>query len=117
MSARRWLPPALWAALIVVLTSIPSPPDAPGGIPHLDKVVHLVLYAGLGWLAARAVGTRNPRALALVVLAIAVFAGVDEWHQQFFARDPSIADWIADVLGASAGTLVALRVRRVETAQ
>jgi VanZ family protein len=45
-----------------------------------------------------------------------MFAGVDEWHQQFFVRDPSIADWIADVLGASAGTLVALRVRPVETA-
>ena len=114
MSARRWLPPALWAALIVVLTSIPSPPDAPGGIPHLDKVVHLVLYAGLGWLAARAVGTRNPRALALVVLAIAVFAGVDEWHQQFLVRDADLIDWIADTVGASFGIAAASRVRDVE---
>jgi VanZ family protein len=45
-----------------------------------------------------------------------MFAAVDEWHQQFFARDPGVPDWIADVLGASAGVLVALRVRRVETA-
>ena len=116
MSARRWLPPALWAALILVLTSIPSPPGAPGGIPHLDKVVHFVLYAGLGWLVTRALRTRTARALAWVVLAIAIFAAVDEWHQRFFARDPGIPDWIADVLGASAGVLVALRVRRVETA-
>ena len=106
MSARRWLPPALWAALILVLTSIPSPPDAPGGIPHLDKVVHFVLYGGLGWLAARAVGTSTPRALALVVLAIAMFAGVDEWHQQFFARDPSIADWIAEWMVKPAGLVM-----------
>ena len=117
MSARRWLPPAMWAALILVLTSIPSPPDAPGGVPHLDKVVHFVLYAGLGWLFTRALGTRTRRAIALAVFAMAIFAAVDEWHQQFFARDPAIPDWIADVLGASAGMLVALRVRRVQSAQ
>jgi VanZ family protein len=116
VSARRWLPPALWAALILVLTSIPSPPDAPGGIPHLDKVVHFVLYAGLAWLVTRALRTRTTKVLAFVVVAISMFAAVDEWHQQFFARDPGVPDWIADVLGASAGVLVALRVRRVETA-
>ena len=114
MSARRWLPPAMWAALILVLTSIPSPPEAPGGIPHLDKVVHFVMYAALGWLSARALHTRRPATLAVLLLSLLVFAAVDEWHQQFFARDPAILDWLADVIGASAGALAALRVRRVE---
>lgn len=116
MSARRWLPPALWAALILVLTSIPSPPDTPGGIPHFDKVVHFVLYAVLGWLGARALRTRRPMTLALLLLSIVVFAAVDEWHQRFFARDPAILDWMADVIGASVGALAALRVRRMEAA-
>ncbi len=117
MSARRWLPPATWAALILVLTSIPTPRDAPGGIPHLDKVVHLVMYAGLGWLGTRALRTRRPMMLAVLLLSMIVFAAFDEWHQRFLARDPALLDWIADVIGASAGMVAALRVRRVEAAQ
>ncbi len=116
MSVRRWLPPAMWAALILILTSIPSPPGAPGGIPHLDKVVHFVLYAGLGWLMTRALRTRRPMTLIIALVSIALFAAADEWHQRFFARDPAVLDWIADVIGAGAGILAALRVRRMETA-
>ena len=117
MTARRWLPPALWAALILVLTSIPTPSEAPGGIPHLDKVVHFAIYAGLGWLVSRALRTRRPVTLALALLAIATFAAFDEWHQQFFARDPAVLDWIADVIGASIGIMTASRVSKPEIAQ
>ena len=116
MSARRWLPPVMWAALILVLTSVPSPPSPPGGIPHLDKVVHFVLYAGQGWLVTRALRPRRPTTVAIALASVALFAAADEWHQRFFARDPAVLDWVADVIGASAGTLAALRVRRVETA-
>ena len=117
MSARRWLPPALWAAFILVLTSVPSPPEAPGGIPHLDKLVHFVLYAGLGWLSTRALRIHRPMSLVVLLMFLVLFAGFDEWHQRFFARDPAILDWIADVIGLSAGILAASRGRRVEAAQ
>ncbi len=117
MSVRRWLPPALWAALILVLTSVPTPADVSGGIPHLDKVVHLLLYAGQGWLVTRALRTRRFLSLAAALLAITVFGAVDEWHQQFFSRDPSMVDWIADIIGASIGIAAASRVLAVETAQ
>ena len=117
MTARRWLPPALWAALILVLTSIPTPPEAPGGIPHLDKVVHFALYAGQGWLASRALRTRRSGTLAWALLGVATFAALDEWHQQFVARDPAILDWIADVIGAGVGITAASRVRNAEIAQ
>lgn len=116
MSTRRWLPPALWAALILVLTSIPGPPEAPGGLPHLDKVVHLFLYAGQGWLVGRALRTRRPRTLMVGLIAIAVFAALDEWHQTLVTRDPDVLDWIADALGASIGLIAASRVRDVEPA-
>lgn len=117
MNARRWLPPALWAALILVLTSIPAPPDLAGGIPHLDKVVHFLLYAAEGWLVTRALRTRRPLSLAAALLGIAAFAALDEWHQQFFVRSPNMLDWIADLLGASVGIAAASRARDVETAQ
>jgi VanZ family protein len=117
VSARRWLPPALWAALILVLTSIPAPPDAPGGIPHLDKAVHFLLYASQGWLVSRALRTRRSPLLVAALFGIAAFAALDEWHQQFFARDPEILDLIADTIGASVGIAAASRVRNVETVQ
>jgi VanZ family protein len=119
VTSRRWLPPALWAALILVLTSIPAPPDLTAGIPllHLDKVVHFLLYAGQGWLVTRALRTRRPRSLLAALLGIAVFGAFDEWHQHLFARTPSLVDWIADVIGASVGVAFASRVHRVETAQ
>ena len=116
MSARRWLPPALWAALILVLTSIPSPPESPGGLPHLDKVVHVLLYAGQGWLVARALRSRRPRTLAIALGIIAAFAAFDEWHQSFLTRQPDVLDWIADTVGASIGVALASRVRDVEAA-
>ena len=117
MTSRRWMPPALWAALILVLTSMPAPPDVTDGIPHLDKVVHFLLYAGQAWLVTRALRTRRPRSLLAALLVIAVFGAFDEWHQQLFARTPSFVDWIADVIGASVGIAVASRVHPVETAQ
>jgi VanZ family protein len=117
VSARRWLPPALWAALILVLTSVPAPPDVSGGIPHVDKLVHLLLYAGEGWLVTRALRTRRPRLLAAALLGIAAFAAFDEWHQRFLVRDPSILDWIADMIGAVIGMAAASRVGDAETVQ
>ena len=116
MTSRRWLPPVLWAALILVLTSIPAPPSPPGGLPHLDKLVHLMLYAGLGWFTGRALRTRRPLSLAMAFVAIGVFAAFDEWHQALFSRTPDIVDWVADMIGASFALLVASRVSDVEPA-
>jgi VanZ family protein len=115
VSARRWLPPAAWAALILVLTSVPTP-SGPAGIPHLDKVAHVLMYAGQGWLVTRALRTRRFGTLAVALVGIAIFALLDEWHQQFVSRDPDVMDWIADVIGASLGIAAASRVRAVEPA-
>jgi VanZ family protein len=117
VSARRWLPPALWAALILVLTSVPAPPDITGGIPHLDKVIHFCLYAAQGWLVARALRTRRMLSLTLALLAVSAFGAFDEWHQQFFVRDTDILDWIADTIGGAVGIASASRLPAVETAQ
>ena len=116
MTSRRWLPPVVWAAFILVLTTIPAPAQAPGGIPHLDKVAHLMLYAGLGWLTGRALRTRQALPLALGLVAIGVFGAFDEWHQELFNRTPDFVDWIADMIGASLGLVVASRGGAVEPA-
>jgi VanZ family protein len=115
--ARRWLPPLVWAACILVTTSIPGAHLPRVDVPGLDKAVHLGLYGVLGWLAARAVWTRGggARDAAFAFVAIAVFGALDEWHQQFIpGRSMEFLDWVADSTGALAGVAVAALTRRRE---
>lgn len=109
MNRRSWLPPLLWAAIILLLTSIPVPGSVivPGG----DKTAHVVMYAVLGFLSARAAlrSSVAPSRLILVVLGIAVFAAVDEAHQLAIpGRSADRLDWYADIVGASLGCCIAL---------
>ena len=120
MIPRRWVPTALWAALILVLTSVPgsSVPDGPAG---LDKVVHFGLYAVLGALATRALLERTrpaPPALLRLLLAIACFALADEAHQQLIpGRSLDALDIMADVAGAGVAiALTAAALSRRESA-
>jgi VanZ family protein len=74
-----------------------------------------MLYAGLGWFTGRALRTRRALSLVMALVAIAAFAAFDEWHQALVHRTPDIVDWVADMIGASFGLLVASRVTSVET--
>jgi VanZ family protein len=73
----------------------------------LDKAFHFTAYAVLGGLVLRS--TRTPfswRTFTLVVLGIALFGAVDEWHQSFIPRrSMSFVDWVADTAGALIGAL------------
>jgi VanZ family protein len=118
--ARRWLPPTLWAVFTLVLTSIPGAdlPEVPVG--GFDKSVHLALYGTLGFLSVRAAAhARRPVGAAVrVLVAVALFAALDELHQRFIpGRSMELFDWVADTLGAAAGgTLALVAARRGERA-
>jgi VanZ family protein len=79
------------------------PPGSEGG----DKIGHFAVYTVLGLLAVRAAmahGGSWGRTVLLTLVAIAGFAALDEWHQGFIpGRFPDIADWVADVAGATVG--------------
>lgn len=115
-SLRIWRPAAGWALLILVVTTVPLPEQAvETGLP-LDKAVHFGLYAGLGWSLGRAAGEAAGTVAAFLLAWVGggAFAAADELHQRWIpARDPSLADWGADVLGLAAGLAVAaVLVRR-----
>ncbi len=115
MIERRWWPPVLWAAFILVMTSIPGAQLPRVNVAGLDKVVHFAFYGVLGWTALRAFAPKGgaTRGAVLVVAAIAIFAALDEWHQQFIpGRSMETADWMADVSGAALGLVVAVSARR-----
>src|SRR5436853_6448862 len=43
LSVRRWLPPLLWAGVILVITSLPGS-AVPSALAPYDKVVHFGMY-------------------------------------------------------------------------
>lgn len=97
------------------LTSWPKPPRVPivSGIPHVDKVVHFLLYAVEAFLIYQAIRWPGRARFSLarvlaVVGAMAVWAVADETHQAWIpGRSMEGADVAADVAGACAGALIA----------
>jgi VanZ family protein len=113
LTVSRWAPPFIWAAVILVATSIPQPrfPDLPG----IDKVGHLGMYAVLAVLMVRAlVKANHPLRTFLIVLGLAsLFGAADEWHQQFIpGRTTDPRDWLADTFGAGFGTMISVAASR-----
>lgn len=103
------MPPALWAALVLALDSIPGR-DLPA-VSGVDKLAHLALYGVLGALSMSAAvpAPRRPgaRALAAVIVGVSVFGAADELHQTFIpGRTPDRSDWLADTAGAAAASML-----------
>jgi VanZ family protein len=110
-----WLAAFLtWLGVLWILSSrsIPGPQIPP--INHFDKIAHFGYFFGgsglLGaWLYRRNPERPNWQAIILcVIFTIAVVGALDEYHQSFTpgrsGNDPY--DWLADVMGATAGVCV-----------
>ena len=119
MSRRAWIAALAWAAGILIATSIPGR-DLPRAFPSADKLVHLAIYGVLGVLVGRALraGARRGVPGATVVVwigALALFAAFDEWHQDLIpGRSTDRIDWLADMVGATTGLVVATTSLRSE---
>ena len=117
MSRRRWLAALGWAAVIFAGTSIPGR-SLPPAFPYADKLVHLAIYGVLGFLVGRALragGAPPVRVVVAALGAMALFAAADEWHQQLVpGRSADAADWLADLVGATAGLAIVTTPFRTE---
>lgn len=97
---------AAYMGLIWILSSQPGDSGVIPPLPyHLDKLAHALEYALLGFLLVRGLGRRRG-AVAVAVSLAALYGLSDEVHQSMVAaRQASVFDWTADVLGAFAGVL------------
>ncbi len=109
LRVRRWLPPLLWAGVIVFATSVPTT-FVPPQLSPFDKAIHFSMYAVLAALLAWYV-LENRKLLPATILSlvlVAAFGAADEWHQRFIpGRSSEFADWVADSLGGVSGVVAA----------
>lgn len=112
VSVFLWASLACWAGAILWLSSL-SPGELPGAaFLFSDKFNHFAAFAVGGWLAASALRISCPKSpvAVLIVIAVALVAGfgaADEALQKFTPgrTGGDLYDWIADFLGAIAGSL------------
>lgn len=119
LKVRRWLPPLLWAGVILLVTSLPGA-VVPRQLGPYDKIVHFSIYGLFAVLLSRdlaQVTARWSAAVLAIVIAVA-FGAVDEWHQGFIpGRSTDIADWRADSAGAAGGALLFALYSRIRASR
>ncbi|KTG26707.1 VanZ family protein [Haloferax profundi] len=110
-----------YALAVLVASVIPTPPggltpNGPLGLVGLDKWVHGVGYAVLGFGLAHASRARRATAIGhVVVVAGAYGAGIELVQALLPYRSFSIADMGANVLGAVVGGLLWYVINRLQT--
>ena len=110
-----------WAITLWILSDGP-PPAPPGpGFPGIDKILHFGYFlGGAGLLSAALYLQRRDRGtevswghlLLTVVILLAAIGALDEWHQSWIPgrSGNDLGDWLADVAGALAGSLLFRRL-------
>ncbi len=111
------LPPVLFAALIILLSSLPNAHPPSFNIRNIDKFYHGLEYFMFGLLLFRAFPDLHgsPRRVILYLLLFAfgfAYAALDETVQSFVPnRDSSIGDWLADTIGYTTAGLLTIWYR------
>jgi VanZ family protein len=110
-----WVPIVLYCAGIFYLSSLTVLPGPIDIIP--DKIGHIVLYAGLGFLVARylriAHGFSGFAICTLAAIFCLIYGISDEFHQYFVeGRNAEIGDVVADFVGGVAGGSMYIVLRR-----
>lgn len=102
---RAWVAVAAWMTVTVILSTFPVEDLGPN-VSNADKIGHAAAYAVLAFLYAVAWHRHGSSHAAVAERSFALallFGALMEFVQSHVGRDPSMADWIADGIGALAG--------------
>ncbi len=102
---RAWLAVAVWMTVTVILSTFQLE-DLQPNLPDADKIGHAAVYVVLGFLCAVAWhrhGSSHSAVLERSMALVLLYGALMEFLQSFVGRDPSMADWIADGVGALVG--------------
>ncbi len=120
---RYWLPTLFVAAVIFYLSNFPGDTFPDFQIPMEDKMVHVVLYAALGFVICRALTApfrnspsfiRTRWAMWTTVLLCFAYGLSDEFHQTFVPdRTAEFLDLVADLIGGTLGGFLAIGYRHL----
>ena len=110
---RKGIHPLFGCLSILYMAGLYWLSDQPGGhtpppFPGADKVVHFVLYAGLGGLLRLTMPS-----ILLVIAFGSIYGVLDEFHQSFVpGRSADPWDVLADICGTVFGCFVINTLRR-----
>lgn len=108
---RLWV--GYWLGLFVIM-HVPIGSQGSTTVIPVDKVVHAVLYFTLVWLGGRYLLAKGGVSMFTVIawaLVYAAYAALDEWLQTFVQRTMSLGDWVSDIAGIVAATILVARHR------
>jgi VanZ family protein len=111
----------LWFGVLWGLSSFRIPGEGVPPVPHFDKVVHFGYFFGGSCLLCAWLYRRGPertdwaKLITTAVVVVALIGALDEYHQSFTpgrsGNDPF--DWLADLLGATAGAFAFKRIHHL----
>lgn len=108
-SVGAWVLVVCWALVIIVLSIQAGTEELGRGRLRLDRstVGHAVFFTIFSFLVANAIARYRPRRLWWwTIVLVSIFGIVDELLQSLVPlRSPSMADLIADVVGAFVGAI------------
>ena len=106
------LPLLAYAALIFIVSAIPTLPHPDIGIGGIDKIAHLFEYMIFFMLAVRAFGNKpysfdNHKLIIFAGVISGIYAVLDEFHQAYVpGRNADIFDILADTAGILCGIII-----------
>ena len=102
---------ALYALLILMLSSTPSSELPKSWLLQYDKVIHFFEYFIFGMLAIKSIPTVSMRTVLVLIPAGLLFGLMDEYLQSFISgRFSSGLDVLSDTLGFAVGLILVYTV-------
>ncbi|MCW9043419.1 MAG: VanZ family protein [Pseudopelagicola sp.] len=94
--------------MLIAYLTLTDAPNGPGGLPHLDKLYHLIAFFCLVLPCA----LFHQRSLIWLIPSAISLAGLIEIIQPYVGREGDWLDFFADIVGVGLGFLLGHTLRR-----